>query len=201
MKNIFAIMKDFGLELPEEKAKEFEKAVNENYKTINDYENQKAKIESLDQKVKDSETAMSKLQKTIKTFEGVDVAALNKTIDDLKADNQKKDDDYNQKLADRDFNDLLKDNIQNAKGLNSKAIIANLDIETLKTSKNQQADISAALKALSESDDCKMLFGTVKQPAAQMNLIGGIGESGGSDSTTAQMRAIAGLPPVEEGKK
>ena len=33
MKNIFEIMKDYGLEVPEDKKKDFEKAVLENYKT------------------------------------------------------------------------------------------------------------------------------------------------------------------------
>ena len=37
MKNIFEIMKEFGLEIPEDKTKEFEKQVLENYKTVSDY--------------------------------------------------------------------------------------------------------------------------------------------------------------------
>ena len=33
-------MKEYGLEVPAEKQKEFEKAVLENYKTVTDYDNQ-----------------------------------------------------------------------------------------------------------------------------------------------------------------
>ena len=40
MKNIFEIMKEYGLEVPEDKKKDFEKAVLENYKTQTDYDNQ-----------------------------------------------------------------------------------------------------------------------------------------------------------------
>ena len=63
-----------------------------------------------------------------------------------------------QKIADRDFNDLLKEAIKSANGLNEKAIMGCLDIPTLKASKNQKSDIESAIKALSEAEDSKMLF-------------------------------------------
>ena len=44
MENIFKIMKDFGIEMPEDKKADFEKSVLENYKTVNDYNKQ---VESL----------------------------------------------------------------------------------------------------------------------------------------------------------
>lgn len=40
MKNIFEIMKEYGLEIPEEKKKDFEKTLLENYKTVSDYNTQ-----------------------------------------------------------------------------------------------------------------------------------------------------------------
>ena len=90
---------------------------------------------------------------------GVDVDELNNTISTLKIDLANKDQELKNKLAERDFDDLLKDSIATAKGRNAKAITACLDVETLKASKNQKEDIAAALKALSEREDCKMLFG------------------------------------------
>ena len=47
MKNIFEILKEYGLEVPEDKKKDFEKAVLENYKTVSDYEKQTEKVTSL----------------------------------------------------------------------------------------------------------------------------------------------------------
>ena len=44
MKNIFEIMKEYGLEVPADKQKDFEKAVLENYKTVTDYNNQTEKL-------------------------------------------------------------------------------------------------------------------------------------------------------------
>lgn len=40
MKNIFEIMKEYGLEVAEDKKKDFEKLVLDNYKTVSDYETQ-----------------------------------------------------------------------------------------------------------------------------------------------------------------
>ena len=94
-------------------------------------------------------------EETLKGFDGVDVEKLNKSIEDWKKKAEDAEKDYKQKIADRDFNDLLKDSIATAKGRNATAITACLDVETLKASKNQKEDIAAALKALSEREDCQ----------------------------------------------
>lgn len=51
MKNIFEIMKEYGLEVPEDKKKDFEKAVLDNYKTVSDYETQSEKLKNAEGKV------------------------------------------------------------------------------------------------------------------------------------------------------
>ena len=97
-------------------------------------------------------------EETLKGFDGVDVEKLNKSIEDWKKKAEDAEKDYKQKIADRDFNDLLKEAIKSANGLNEKAIMGCLDIPTLKASKNQKSDIESAIKALSEAEDSKMLF-------------------------------------------
>lgn len=97
-------------------------------------------------------------EETLKGFDGVDVEKLNKSIADWKKKAEDAEKDYKQKIADRDFDDLLKEAIKSANGLNEKAIIGCLDIPTLKASKNQKSDIESAIKALSEAEDSKMLF-------------------------------------------
>lgn len=52
MKNIFEIMKEFGIEVSEDKQKDFEKKVLENYKTMSDYDVQTKKLEAAEGKVK-----------------------------------------------------------------------------------------------------------------------------------------------------
>lgn len=190
MKNIFEIMKEYELEVPEDKKKGFEKTVLENYKTVSDYETQAEKLKTAEGKV---ETLTESLEK----FKDVNVDELNSTINTLKTDLANKDQELKDKLADRDFNDLLKDSISAAKGRNATAITACLDVDTLKASKNQKEDIAAALKALSEREDCKMLFG---EPEAENigtgDPIGTVTKSGSQTGATDVMRSIMGLPPV-----
>lgn len=97
-------------------------------------------------------------EETLKGFDGVDVEKLNKSIADWKKKAEDAEKDYRQKIADRDFDDLLREAIKSANGLNEKAIMGCLDIPTLKASKNQKSDIESAIKALSEAEDSKMLF-------------------------------------------
>lgn len=191
MKNIFEIMKEYGLEVPEDKKKEFEKAVLDNYKTVSDYETQAEKLKTAEGKV-------TTLTESLDKFKDVNVEELNSTIATLKTDLANKDHELKEKIADRDFNDLLKDSIASAKGRNVKAITALLDVDTLKTSKNQKEDVAAALKVLSEAEDSKMLFGEPEPtPAGGGNPIGTV-TKGGDQSGDAAMRAAMGLPPITE---
>lgn len=196
MKNIFELMKEFGFEVPEDKKKDFEKAVLENYKTVKDYEAQKEKLDAAEQKASSSETTINELKEGLKKFEGVDVTGLQQKITDLETDLQTKETEFQQKLADRDFDDLLTESIHGAKGKNAKAIRALLDVDALKTSKNQKDDVAAAIKALTEAEDSKMLFGEADEPAGISDVIGSVKQKpGGTDD--AVMRAAMGLPPVK----
>ena len=55
MKNIETILKELGIELTDEQKEKLKKEHNENYKTINEYEKQAEKIETLEKSVKDTE--------------------------------------------------------------------------------------------------------------------------------------------------
>ncbi|RHP98966.1 hypothetical protein DW996_12355 [Roseburia sp. AM51-8] len=194
MKNIFEIMKEYGLEVPEEKKKDFEKTVLDNYKTVSDYEIQSEKLKTTEGKV-------TTLTESLDKFKDVNVDELNSTIATLKTDLANKDQELKDKIADRDFNDLLKDSITSVKGRNAKAITALLDLETLKASKNQKEDITAALKTLAEAEDSKMLFGEPEPYVlGKGDPIGSVIKTGNQDSD-ATMRAVMGLPPVTTEQK
>ena len=169
MKNIETILKEAGLEVTAEQLAAIDKEVKENYKTVTDYDKQKDKLTAAEDKVK----------------------TLTESLDKQIAD---KDKDYAAKLADRDFDDIVREAITEAKGKNAKAIKALLDVETLKASKNQKADVEKAIKALTEAEDSKMLFGE-DQPAP-VGKIGAIGKvTGGTSGDTFldSIRAAAGL--------
>ncbi len=193
MKNIFEIIKEYGLEVEEDKKKDFEKAVLENYKTVSDYETQSEKLKTAEGKV-------TTLTENLDKFKDVDVEELNQTIAGFKTDLANKDQELKDKIADRDFNDLLKDSIASVKGRNAKAITALLDLDELKASKNQKEDIAAALKTLSEAEDSRMLFGEPELTVlGKGNPIGTVTKGGNADGDAA-MRAAMGLPPAAEQK-
>lgn len=191
MKNIFEIMKEYGLEVTEDKKKDFEKAVLENYKTQTDYDNQTKKLDAANETIKDNDTAMKDLQTQLDGFKDVDVTGLNKRISDLEEEKKNIQKDYDAKIADRDFNDLLRENIASVKGVNAKAITALLDVDTLKASKNQKEDIAAALKALAEAEDSKMLFGEPGQKPVRTGSVIGTVVTGRSQTEDTLNSAIA----------
>ena len=89
-------------------------------------------------------------RKTIKGFEDQDIEGVRRSAQDW----EKKYNDaiaaHQQELADRDFSQLLETAITGFKGKNVKAISALLDMDALKGSKNQEADIKAALEGLKQ---------------------------------------------------
>lgn len=191
MKNIFEIMKEYGLEVPEDKKTDFEKAVLENYKTVKDYEKQVEKLNEANDTIKANDTAMKDLEEKLKDFKDVDVAGLNETIENLKKDNTRIENEYKDTMAQRDFNDLIRDAITSAHGKNAKAITALLDTDTLMQSKNQKEDIAAAIKTLTEAEDSKMLFGEPDpKPDGKTNPIGKVGGGDHPKATESMADAL-----------
>ncbi|MBS5399443.1 MAG: phage scaffolding protein [Lachnospiraceae bacterium] len=191
MKNIYDILKEFGLEVSEEKKADFDKAWKENYRTKADYD----KIAGQRDEYKSSlDTVNAKL----KEFDGVDVAELKGRIETLQGDLKKKDDEYAAREAERAFNDSLDKAITAAGGRNPKAIRGLLDLKTLRGSKDQTEDIKKALEAVKESDS--YLFGSDEpflNPVGPTNNRGG---DGGNMGSLASIRAAMGLPAEKKGE-
>lgn len=143
-------------------------------------------------------TTIKDLKKDLEEFKDVDVSGMKTKIANLENDLQTKETEYTQKIADRDFQDMLKESIATAKGKNAKAITALLDIDALKASKNQKEDVAAALKTLAEAEDSKMLFGEIETVIGEGNPIGTVTRNNGGNTPTAEMRAIMGLPPISK---
>ena len=168
MKDFKEILKQAGITVTDEQLATVETEMKVNYKPIADYNKQKEKLDASDEKVKTLTASLDK-------FKDVDPTALTQTIEDLKGQLTQKDMEFAQRLADRDFDDLLNSSITNSKGKSAKAIKAYLDIDTLKKSKNQAEDIKTALEALQKAEDSAFLFATEQpQPQGTFNPIGGI---------------------------
>lgn len=160
----------------------------------NDLASEKEKISTQAETIKE-------LKKNLEEFKDADVSGMKQKIDDLEEVIRTKDETHRKEIADRDFNDILKESITSAKGRNAKAITALLDIDVLKASKNQKEDIAAALKALTEAEDSKMLFGEPEPRVIGMGTPIGVVTKGGNQDSDMAMRAVMGLPPVAAEQK
>ena len=150
-----------------------------------DLESTQKDLKAEKEKTSTQDTTIKDLKKDLDEFKDADVSGMKKKIENLEADIRTKDADHQKEIADRDFNDLLKEGIAASKGRNAKAITALLDVETLKASKNQKEDIAAALKALTEAEDSKMLFGEADpKPIGEGRVIGEIRKDSASKGDT-----------------
>lgn len=96
-------------------------------------------------------TAQDSLEK-LKGLEGVDIDELRTTISTLETDMQTQKQTYEDEIADLKFNYLLEGALRKEKAKNTKAAIALLDMNALKESKNQEADIAAAISKVKEEN-------------------------------------------------
>ena len=130
-------------------------------------------------------TQLATATEGLKAFEGVDIKDLQGQVAKLTKDLSDQADAHKAQLADMAFDGVLKDAITAAKGRNAKAIAALLDVDKLKASKDQTADIKAALEALKKDSEQE-----TPPPYAP-----GTGTNGGGGSLTGDdaLRAAFGL--------
>lgn len=141
-------------------------------------------------------TQLDEAQKTIQGFKDQDIESVRKSAKDWEEKYNQAVKDHAAKLADMAFDRKLEDAITGAKGKNTKAIKALLDVDTLKASKNQDADIKAAMDALQK--DSGYLFGDVGNPPPYSAGAGTGGNGGGSDNPFSFN--FGGVRPKESGK-
>ena len=163
MKNIHEILKSYDIEIPADKKAEFDKAVLENYKTVAEAEKLRTARDTYKSQLDD---ATQKLE----GFKGVNVEELQGKITALTDNLASQKAAFDKQLADRDFDDMLNTAITGSKAKNVKAVRALLDLESIKASKNQSADIEAALKKVKEEND--YLF-TSEEPIDNGKFVGG----------------------------
>lgn len=139
MKNIFEILQGVNITIPEDRKGDFETAFNENYKTVNDYNKVKTARDGY-------KSQLDTATEALKQFEGVDVSDLKSQISKLTTDLANSKADHEKQLADRDFNDFVAETAKKHKAKDLKAVLPFLDVEKLRASKNQNADVEAAFE-------------------------------------------------------
>lgn len=157
----------------------------------NDIEAAKAEM---NQTKAELEQVKAQLQEANTTLDGFkDYDQIKAQVEEYKNKSEQIKNEYETRIADMQFNTTLEAAITAAGGRNAKAIRALLDVETLKSSKDQTADIKAAIESCQK--ESAYLFG-VGEPINNPVSSTGSG-TGGMDSNTAALRAAMGLPATK----
>lgn len=175
--DILKLLADNGIEVPQDKQEGLSKAFSDGLGKITH------KLEVERDNYKESlETA----QNTLKTFEGVDVKDLQGKVAQLTADLETKDTEYQKKIADMEFNSVLDSALSASGARNAKAVKALLELDSLKSSKNQAEDIKKAIEDVKSEND--FLFGS-DEPVN--NAVRGTGNGGGGNRKMSLAEAMA----------
>lgn len=153
-----------------------------------DIKGEQDKLEPMKTQIEDLTSQLTTAKDTLKSFDGVDVKELQGKITQLSTDLSAKETEYQTKLADMEFNAQLDGSIGLLGAKNAKAVRALLDLDSLKTSKNQAEDIKTALEGLKTDND--YLF-TSNEPIK--NPVKDTGNTNISD-TSSSLRSAMGLP-------
>lgn len=105
MKNFMDILSDAGIEVPEEKVSDLNKAMNENYKTVAEFDKRTKRLETERDGYREQLDAATE---SLKGFEGIDAEALKAQLAEAQKKAEDAEKDYLAKLAARDFDDTLK---------------------------------------------------------------------------------------------
>lgn len=122
-------------------------------------------IEAAKKPSPDYETVKQQLaeaNKTIEGFKAMDIDGVKKAADEWKQKFEQAQKDADERIAAIQFDALLDSAITAARGRSTKAVKALLDMDALKASKDQKADVSAALEALKKESG--YLFETETPP-------------------------------------
>lgn len=128
MENILKILKDFGVEIPQEKEKDFEKKVFENYKTVSEVEKLQNKLtdaESREKSLKEQydtdilkrDTDLKDLQEKLKAGEGNEATlkSLQEQLTTLQTTYNTEKTQYQEKLKQQEYDFLVRESANNLK--------------------------------------------------------------------------------------
>ena len=179
MKDIYSILKDAGVEIAADKKEAFQKDLFANYKSVAELAKKDDRIKELEGQVSTIQTGLAEANKKLESYKDVNVDDLKGQISKLTKDLTDKEAAWQAKVDGMEFNGTIEKAISGAKGKNAKAIMALMDMETLKKSTNRDADVKAAIEAVKKDND--YLFETEPTPG---QYAGGTGRSASSGRPT-----------------
>lgn len=168
MKNIEAILSDFGITIPDEKKNDLMKAVSENYVTVAEHEKKMTRLETdRDNWKSKAETA----EATLKGFDGVDIDTMKSELETWKKKAEEAEEDAKKQLYERDFSDALKSELESIKFTSDaakRAVMAEIKESGLKLSNGKILGLTDLIGQIKERD--ASAFVDEKQQQAQKSM-------------------------------
>lgn len=165
MKNIIDICKDLGIEIPADKQAEFNKAVAENYKTIAEHEKKVNRLtDDLAAEKKRADTA----EEALKGFDGIDPANVKTQLEEANRKVREAQEAAEKQLAERDFNDALKvelDGLKFSSGAARRAVEAEIRAAGLKVKNGKILGLSDLIDQIKKEDASAFVDDKTPPPA------------------------------------
>lgn len=117
----------------------------------------KVDFNAKNEELKTVQGQLSDANKTIDGFKAMDIDGIKKASEDWKTKYEQAEKDHAAKLDGLELDGKIESALREAKAKNAKAVRALLDMEALKSSKNRDADIKAAVEAVAAEN--AFLFG------------------------------------------
>lgn len=189
MKNIIEILKESNIELTKEQEESVTKLVNDNYKTIAEFDKQKEKLSLADNNAKEIQTKFDDFKKS---YDGVDVQELRNKINTLTNDIETQKTSYEVQISKMNLDSVLSAKAKEYGCKDFDLAKSQFNYDDLLNSKDQTNDIDKAFKALKEN---KPILFEEKQnePSVKGNIVGNSGQGENPNAEDLLLRQVMGL--------
>ena len=189
MKNIIEILKESNIELTKEQEGSVTKLVNDNYKTIAEFDKQKEKLSLAENNAKDIQKKFDKFKES---YDGVDVEELRKKINTLTNDIDTQKTTYETQISKMNLDSVLSAKAKEYGCKDFDLAKSQFNYDDLLNSKDQTNDIDKAFKTLKEN---KPILFEEKQnePALKGNIIAKSGQGENPNAEDLLLRQAMGL--------
>lgn len=189
MKNIIEILKESNIESTEEQEESITKLVNDNYKTIAEFDKQKEKLSLAENNAKDIQKKFDKFKES---YDGVDVEELRKKINTLTNDIETQKTSYEAQISKMNLDSVLSAKAKEYGCKDFDLAKSQFNYDDLLNSKDQTNDIDKAFKTLKENKP--ILFEEEqKEPTATGNIVGSSGKGENPNAEDLLLRQAMGL--------
>lgn len=159
-----------------------DKVMLEHGKTVNDTKKKAEKVDTLESQIDDLNKEIEKRDTQLEELKKVDAGALQETINELQETNKTQKSEHEERIAKQQKEFAIELALRDAGALNSKAVKALLDTESIKLDGDTLLGLDDQLKTLQESD--AYLFKQEEKPNSPNIVVGGNPNGGGNGTLT-----------------